>query len=249
MPLVGANVDARLSPRLRRGTFCADVLPENGPAAEPGAVMSRRWRGMTLIELLVVLALLVLIGSIVVPVFTGTFSSVRLRRAGDQVLTRWSRARARAIDSGNVFQFTYTPESGAYQIGPWSGMTVGGEGASRTARTAMASEPVTTEAASADEAAAGQSAALPDKIVFHSGEIGVEDVTTGERQAASLEQQGDSASTAILFFPDGTTSQASVVLSNDRNQFVRLTLRGLTGVGRATEILSQEELQRAQRRR
>jgi hypothetical protein len=38
-----------------------------------------------------------------------------------------------------------------------------------------------------------------------------------------------------------------VVLANDRNQFLRLTLRGLTGVGRATDILSREEVQRADR--
>jgi Tfp pilus assembly protein FimT len=74
---------------------------------------------MTLVELLVVLALLVVIGSIVVPVFTGSFSSVRLRRAGDQVLTRWAQARALAIEHGETYQFTFTPESGTYQVGPW----------------------------------------------------------------------------------------------------------------------------------
>ena len=37
--------------------------------------------GMTLIELLLVMALLVVIGSLVAPVFTGSFGSVRLRRA------------------------------------------------------------------------------------------------------------------------------------------------------------------------
>ena len=41
-------------------------------------------------------------------------------------------------------------------------------------------------------------------------------------------------STPILFFPDGTASQATVVLQNDRSQYVRLTIRGLTGVARAS---------------
>ncbi|HEX6960444.1 MAG TPA: prepilin-type N-terminal cleavage/methylation domain-containing protein [Lacipirellula sp.] len=246
------------SPRLRRGTFCASRSNRAFcPPAEPGAFSYRR--GMTLVELLVVLALLVVIGSIVVPVFTGSFSSVRLRRAGDQIITRWSQARARAIESGEVFQFTYTPDSGTYQVGPWLPVAQDalGTGSSTSATTRSASEsaasPTTANASqtastAASEDPTGQNVALPDKITFKSGEIAVEDALTAERQVASLQSRGADVTTPILFFPDGTTSQASIVIGNDRNQFVRLTLRGLTGVGRATDILSQEELQRTNRR-
>jgi type II secretory pathway pseudopilin PulG len=207
---------------------------------------------MTLVELLVVLALLVVIGSIVVPVFTGSFSSVRLRRAGDQVLSRWSQARAMAIERGETYQFTFTPESGTYQVGPWMPF-LQESGSDTTSSSTRVATPITATSESATAAPAenptGQSVTLPDTIKFQSGQIAVEDSLTAERQVASMQVQGDSVSTPILFFPDGTTSQASVVLANDRNQFVRLTLRGLTGVGRATDILSREELQRAQRRR
>jgi Tfp pilus assembly protein FimT len=213
---------------------------------------------MTLVELLVVLALLVVIGSIVVPVFTGSFATVRLRRAGDQVLTRWSQARARAIETGDVYQFTYTPDSGTYQVGPWS-VTVdeaGGSGAAPTRSISPASAAPTASVSTSDtgattsaidEAGAGQSITLPGTILFQGGQIAVEDALVGERQVASLQSTGESISTPVLFFPDGTTSHASVVLTNDRNQFVRLTLRGLTGVGRATDVLSREELQGAVR--
>jgi Tfp pilus assembly protein FimT len=213
---------------------------------------------MTLVELLVVLALLVVIGSIVVPVFTGSFSSVRLRRAGDQILTRWSQARARAIETGEVFQFTYTPEAGAYRVGPWVAVaddTLGtAQSATTTSTRAIAATAATTATTGstptpATENPTGQDVSLPDKITFKSGEISVDDAVSGPRQISSMQSNADEASTPILFFPDGATSQASVVIGNDRNQFVRLTLRGLTGVGRKTDILSQEELQRAQRRR
>src|SRR5215208_6937487 len=94
--------DAPCSPGLRPGVSLNLYSGRRfNPRAEPGAAAFVRRRGMTLVELLVVLALLVVIGSIVVPVFTGSFASVRLRRAGDQVLTRWSQARARAIESGD----------------------------------------------------------------------------------------------------------------------------------------------------
>jgi prepilin-type N-terminal cleavage/methylation domain-containing protein len=253
MPRVSpANVALR-SPRLCRGTFCADGFWRRCPPAEPGAIDARAAsrRGMTLVELLVVLALLVVIGSIVVPVFTGSFASVRLRRAGDQVITRWSQARARAIETGEAYQFRFTPETGAYRVEPWNNLVEEGAGGSRAPSSGSAAS-VETSASDAssttnDDSAAVQSRSLPEQITFHAGQLAVEDVVSRERQVASMQSVGDDLSTPVLFFPDGTTSEASVVLANDRNQFVRLSLRGLTGVGRATEILSREELQKADR--
>jgi Tfp pilus assembly protein FimT len=203
---------------------------------------------MTLVELLVVLALLVVIGSIVVPVFTGSFASVRLRRAGDQVLTRWSQARARAIETGEAYQFRFTPETGAYRVEPWTNLVEESAAGSRSTTSAStASDASTSSSEMSGDSAAVQNKSLPEKITFQSGQLAVEDVISGERQVASMKSAGDELSTPILFFPDGTTSEASVVLANDRNQFVRLSLRGLTGVGRATQILSREELQKADR--
>jgi Tfp pilus assembly protein FimT len=209
---------------------------------------------MTLIELLLVLALLTVIGSMVVPIFTGSFSSIRLRRAGDKVLTSWSAARARAIEKGEVMQFSFTPESGSYQIEPWAGVVaedaVGGP-TPGSAGYAMATEPAVSveSTAAGSDAAEADGKSLPEQIVFHRGDMLVEDALTGERAVASMQSASEAQSTAILFFPDGTSSDASVVIANDRQQYVRLTLRGLTGVGRASNLLTRDELQRTDRRR
>ena len=40
----------------------------------------------------------------------------------------------------------------------------------------------------------------------------------------------------ILFNPDGTTSDASLVLQNDKGQTIRVTLRGLTGIADASDV-------------
>ena len=208
------------------------------------------------------LALLVVFGSMVAPIFTNGFSSVRLRRAGDQVLSRWSAARARAIETGEVRQFTFTPESGDFRVGPWTGVADKAEArqsrSSQKDETSSTDEPSTTTAAAkpADPAATetekeagGTRAALPEPILFQSGQIAVDDPESAERRVDPLQPSGEEESTPILFFPDGTTSEASVVLANDRNQFVRLTLRGLTGVGRASGVLTRDELERATRGR
>jgi hypothetical protein len=39
-----------------------------------------------------------------------------------------------------------------------------------------------------------------------------------------------------LFNPDGTTSDASILLQNDTGQTIRVTLRGLTGVADASDV-------------
>lgn len=213
---------------------------------------------MTLIEILVVLALLVVIGGLVIPVFEGSIASVRLRRAGDQVVTGWSRARAEAIESGQPYQFRFTPETGTFVVEPWNGL-LGEQGtAAATTSTTGTTSATTTSTATSTASSTTDSAAtsstvtntaLPDEIVIQSGELAVEDFQSGERSVASLQDAAESLSTPILFFPDGTASEASILLTNGKKQFVRVTLRGLTGVGRASEVLSQEELQRADRRK
>jgi Tfp pilus assembly protein FimT len=208
--------------------------------------------GMTLIEILVVLALLVVIGGLVVPVFAGSIASVRLRRAGDQVLTGWSRARAEAIESGQPYQFRFSPETGKFVIEPWAGL-LGSESnaANRSTPAPGAANGTTTTTTTAAAASPSfvSNVELPEEIIFQRGELAVDDFQSGERSVAALQDAGESLSTPILFFPDGTASDASILLANGKKQFVRVTLRGLTGVGRASEVLTQEELQRADRRK
>ncbi len=49
---------------------------------------------------------------------------------------------------------------------------------------------------------------------------------------------GEQWGTPIYFFPDGTSSTAQVLLSNDRNEIVRVYLRGLTGMVRVGRVES-----------
>jgi hypothetical protein len=47
-------------------------------------------------------------------------------------------------------------------------------------------------------------------------------------------------SVPIFFYPDGTTSAAAVLLKNDRGRCIEIRLRGLTGIGKVTEMNSVE---------
>ncbi len=198
---------------------------------------------MTLFELMLVLAILVVVTSLAVPLFEGSFSTVRLRRGTDQVVAVWSETRTHAIESGKIFQFRFRPKGNAYQVSPWTG---GIELAPRDREDAIGSSERTKE--ELEFSNWRHNATLPENIVFADAES-VSSDKLGQRTVTRLDEENTEGNTTkwsapILFFPDGSTSAASLLIKNDREVFRRATLRALTGVARASALLSREEVDR-----
>ena len=194
-------------------------------------------RAMTLFEILLVLVLLVVVSSLAVPLFEGSFATVRLRRGADQVLAAWSEARVQAIQMGQTHQFLFQGESGFYRVQPWQIQRDSG------ATDPMAIAPVT------DDSTQGvwlpYEAELPEEIMFAKGDA-IMHTGANERTVETLNKtlKGGSEiawSSPILFFPDGSTSSASLLLRNERRLFQRVTLRALTGVARVSDVLTEDE--------
>ena len=86
-------------------------------------------------------------------------------------------------------------------------------------------------------------AELPVEIVFLDGDR----VSTESSSKPVLEPLSQDSlsewSTPILFFPDGSTSDASVLLQNERQLVQRVTLRGLTGIARVSDVLTLDQAQ------
>lgn len=183
-------------------------------------------RALTLFEVLLVLVLLVIVGSLTMPLFEGGFASVRLKRATDQVLAAWSETRARAIETGQIQQFRFQSESGNYRSEAWF--------------------PEESLPTLEEPATPIVDVALPEQVMFAEGDVQVFEPTVG-LQVTPMAQRGSGLwSSPILFFPDGSTSAATVLLRNERQVFQRATLRALTGTGRASELLSRDEAERSQ---
>ena len=72
---------------------------------------------------------------------------------------------------------------------------------------------------------------LPENVTFTHAEI----AGSNEVLATMPRILEGSWSTPILFYPDGTTSDASLVLTGSRGTSIRVTLRGLTGVASVTD--------------
>ena len=65
-----------------------------------------------------------------------------------------------------------------------------------------------------------------------------------QQQLQGGQLSGAPEATPVLFYPDGTTSDARVVLTNQYERlFVVVSLRSLTGMTRVSNLLSSDELQ------
>jgi type II secretory pathway pseudopilin PulG len=183
-----------------------------------------RRRGLTLVEVCLVLALLVVIGAMAAPLMEGTFSRAGLQSGAELVRGAWARARLVAMDSGQTHVFRFEPRASRFQI-------VALDQLGMPASEMLQPEDPNAEHAVADMLRLPQSR-LPDGVVFAAG-----DISDSSQVLATLGTATQSAwSAPILFHPDGTTSDASIVLANAAQQTVRVTLRGLTGIANTSDV-------------
>jgi hypothetical protein len=171
-----------------------------------------------------VLALLVVIAAVAAPIMEGSFSTGALRSGGDLVRGAWARARLAAMDSGQTHVFRFEPRAGRFQI-----ITLDQLGMPASEKI----EPVDpNDEQEASDILRLPQTRLPEGIVFAAG-----DISDSSQVLATLGTVTESAwSAPVLFHPDGTTSDASIVLANAAQQTVRVTLRGLTGIANTSEV-------------
>jgi competence protein ComGC len=198
--------------------------------------LRNRRQGLTLVEVLLVLGLLVVIAALTLPALDKPFASVRLREAADQIRAEWATARVKAMESDEVYVFQYSLEGDRYIAVSYS-MAVSFHdrslGAAERAADIGAADPRPTERL------------LPQGVLFADCEI-VEDtrsaaVYAGLEEAFALQRDW---SMPVLFYPDGTTSTARLLLQNQHDRGVEVVLRGITGVVRVGDVMALEELLR-----
>jgi Tfp pilus assembly protein FimT len=189
---------------------------------------------------MLVMGLLVIVAALAYPSVTGPLDNSRLRHSADGVRASWARARTKAMESGRTYTFRCQPASGSYVIEPWINnddllesdvVTQGGVAVGESAQ-----EMATVTLGPKVEQ-------LPENITFMACEI------VAETRSQLVVATADSATEAdptwsapIFFYPDGTSSTARLVLMNQRDRYVLLTLRGLTGVVTTRGLLTSAEL-------
>lgn len=204
-------------------------------------------RGITLLELLLVLSLLVIIGAMAYPTLRVPFQMQTLRKAGELVRVEWGRARIKAMKSGQIQMFTFQPNTGIYDVQPYYSEQGLLEGNASLGMSGGA-VPMPQSAVAAD-ATAVPSEALPEGVVFTSLEVDM-DLREVQVQQEMQSTYGGVTNTLsaqeippVLFYPDGTTSDARIVLTNQYQQYyVVVSLRSLTGVVKVSDLVTADEI-------
>jgi len=175
---------------------------------------------MTLLELVLVLAVLVMIAALAVPALDRPLAAQRLKSAADLVRSTLTKARVEAMRGGEVQLFRFLPETGEYQVERFAGL----EGAVEQS----------------GFAAANLSGILPEGNLF----VAADRAETARDQALEMSQASAAGeagwSQPIMFYADGTTSTALLLLRGEYGMSVELSLRGLTGGVQVSEVYVDE---------
>ena len=141
---------------------------------------------------------------------------------GTWCAARFSEARVRAIKTGDVYGFFYQPGSGQYWVAP---MVTGFRSL------ATGTMPPSRQYV------------LENEIVFSAGET-ANDSRSDDAQA-NVNESGMKLAQfrPILFYPDGTTQNATIQLQTKNGLRIQVDLRGLTGSATRSGLLTgrQEE--------
>ena len=189
-------------------------------ADEPCVARGAAPAGFTLIEILLVLALVAIMTALAWPMLQRPFANRRLYAAADLVRAGWCQARSEAIRSGHTFAFRYLPEGDRFMVEPESDPAGGMTDTAGTDGSMMMAE---------DEVTHPVETALPEGVKFVVGDAS-SDAAAMESSAGGATEAEAGWSEPILFYPDGTTSDARLVLGNECGSAMEVALRGLTGV-------------------
>jgi len=189
-----------------------------------------RRRGLTLVEICLVLTLLVVIASFAIPLLGGAMERRALVSGAGLLQAGWTRARLAAMQSGQAYVVRLEPKGSRFQVLSLEQLTL------------PESQQLQSEDPDAEHSAYDIlrffKTRLPDGVIF-----GRADVANSNQLTATMGSTGDGPwSSPILFRPDGTTSDATILLVNEPGQTVRVTLRGLTGTSVASEV-GKEDVQ------
>jgi prepilin-type N-terminal cleavage/methylation domain-containing protein len=189
---------------------------------------NRSQSGFTLLELIIVLAVMIAVAAMSLPMLQRSFSGQKLDKGADLVRAHMGRARVNAIRNGEIYAFYYQIEGPAFRVGPFNAETID----------SMKNVPLNEDARTSNFDFGDD--LLPREVRF-SMSLTNTDARAAAAMVSANFQPGDMR--PILFYPDGTSQTAKVILQNKENDAVQVTLRGLTGTTTIKKILDERMIE------
>lgn len=192
--------------------------------------------GVTLLEILLVVAIMAFLSALALPGFDRIFAAQRVDKSAEIVRAEMGRARVQAIRTGKVFAFVYNEGQSQLAVRQFDQLVQAGtvehfrqSGSGQAAGAggqSLASDPRDGNMDYSNEE-------LPRGVRFLTGQT-ISDI----RSQYESDVAGGSAGKLkpILFYPDGSSQDAQIILANERGDAVRIVLRGLTGSTRVVRV-------------
>lgn len=184
--------------------------------------------GFTLIELLLVVAIIIVVTATTVPAVQRVFARQALQKGADRLRVAMGQARVRAIRNGEEYAVFLTPGGSWFNVDAFYNFN------EQKTRAQQAQQFITTGNFTDYE-----ENILPRGVTFVDGET-QQDARAAAVSGGSQGTVGDGIQ-AILFYPDGTSQDARIVLQNDKQNMLQVELRGLTGIAKTTRIAGNNQ--------
>ena len=194
------------------------------------SLLHRNRDAFTLLELLLSISIIAALTAVAIPQIAMILGDRRLVRGADLVRIRMTELRVEAMRDGRVMMMDAMLEDGQLRTRPYFSMADSVEASDATgSQSALlnGADSGTITAITIDETATKE-IELPEEITVKAV------ATVSAARSYDIEQQtaGEQASgwsSPILFYPDGTTSNAAIVLMHPEHGQITVKLRGITG--------------------
>ncbi len=179
-------------------------------------------QAFTLIELILVMGIIVMIASLASPMVTRMLGRQALKQGADRVRVEMGRARVEAIKTGEVQALFFFPENNWFNVARFANLSL--QSGIATRQQALLNNRIYT---------GYEDNFLPPGIRFAAGSI---DMDSRSAQTLGDVKIDTDSIQPVLFYPDGTSQDATIFIQDDRRNRYAVVLRGLTGAARSVKV-------------
>jgi len=188
-------------------------------------------RGFTLIELMVVLTILVLLAGLTAPSFVRQYHEAKLKSAARDMVGLMQYARSEAVVEGTTYRLNIDRDGGRVWITYYDTQS----------EETQEEEPRYVE----DETVLGASRKMPEGVTIREVQLGDEALAQLSDDAleeinALRAQLNEEGTPYVAFTPAGTSDGARVLLENEYEDRLAVSLDAITG---RTQVLEEDEIE------